>query len=111
MIDDGRWRPAMRKIGRPRVYPVGIWTPCRSIDIWERRTFELAKAVVASERMAAALHIRDEGENGMKESEFSCVWFITETSSGFGLLLAEEALKRGERVIARSQRLSPSQTL
>jgi len=56
--------------------------------------------------MAAALHIRNEGGNGMEESKFAPVWFITGTSSGFGLLLAEEALKRGERVIATARDVS-----
>jgi NAD(P)-dependent dehydrogenase (short-subunit alcohol dehydrogenase family) len=36
----------------------------------------------------------------------SRVWFITGTSSGFGLLLAKEALKRGERVIATARNTS-----
>ena len=42
----------------------------------------------------------------MEESTFSRVWFITGTSTGFGYLLAEEALKRGERVIATARDLS-----
>ena len=42
----------------------------------------------------------------MEESTFSRVWFITGTSTGFGHLLAEEALKRGERVIATARDVS-----
>jgi short-subunit dehydrogenase len=42
----------------------------------------------------------------MEESTFSRVWFITGTSTGFGYLLAEEALKRGERVIATARDVS-----
>jgi len=42
----------------------------------------------------------------MEESTFSRVWFITGTSKGFGYLLAEEALKRGERVIATARDVS-----
>jgi len=36
-------------------------------------------------------------------SSSSRVWFITGTSSGFGLLLAKEVLHRGERVIATAR--------
>jgi NAD(P)-dependent dehydrogenase (short-subunit alcohol dehydrogenase family) len=36
-------------------------------------------------------------------SSSSRVWFITGTSSGFGLLLAKEVLRRGERVIATAR--------
>ena len=36
----------------------------------------------------------------------SRVWFITGSSSGFGLLLAHEALRRGERVIATARDVS-----
>src|SRR5580704_15167421 len=36
----------------------------------------------------------------MSEAKSSRVWFITGSSSGFGLLLDKEALNRGERVIA-----------
>jgi short-subunit dehydrogenase len=42
----------------------------------------------------------------MEECTFSRVWFITGTSTGFGYLLAEEALKRGERVIATARDVS-----
>src|SRR6266478_7508395 len=42
----------------------------------------------------------------MQESKLSRVWFITGTSTGFGHLLAEEALKRGERVIATARDIS-----
>jgi short-subunit dehydrogenase len=42
----------------------------------------------------------------MEDSKFSRVWFITGTSTGFGYLLAEEALKRGERVIATARDVS-----
>src|SRR5216684_237539 len=42
----------------------------------------------------------------MEESKLSRVWFITGTSTGFGYLLAEEALKRGERVIATARDVS-----
>jgi len=42
----------------------------------------------------------------MTASKSSRVWFITGTSSGFGRLLAEEVLKRGERVIATARDLS-----
>jgi short-subunit dehydrogenase len=42
----------------------------------------------------------------MDKSTFSRVWFITGTSTGFGYLLAEEALKRGERVIATARDVS-----
>ena len=42
----------------------------------------------------------------MEESTFSRVWFITGTSTGFGYVLAEEALKRGERVIATARDVS-----
>ena len=42
----------------------------------------------------------------MEESTLSRVWFITGTSTGFGYLLAEEALKRGERVIATARDVS-----
>ena len=42
----------------------------------------------------------------MEESTLSRVWFITGTSKGFGYLLAEEALKRGERVIATARDVS-----
>jgi hypothetical protein len=36
----------------------------------------------------------------MEESTFSRGWFITGISTGFGYLLAEEALKRWESVTA-----------
>jgi NAD(P)-dependent dehydrogenase (short-subunit alcohol dehydrogenase family) len=36
-------------------------------------------------------------------SSFTKVWFITGTSSGFGRSLAEEALRRGERVVATAR--------
>jgi len=39
----------------------------------------------------------------MANSTGSRVWFITGSSSGFGLLLAKEALRRGERVIATAR--------
>ena len=39
----------------------------------------------------------------MANSAGSRVWFITGSSSGFGLLLAREVLKRGERVIATAR--------
>ena len=42
----------------------------------------------------------------MEDSTVSRVWFITGTSTGFGHLLAEEALKRGERVIATARDVS-----
>jgi short-subunit dehydrogenase len=42
----------------------------------------------------------------MKESRPSRVWFITGTSTGFGRLLTEEVLKRGERVIATARDVS-----
>jgi short-subunit dehydrogenase len=42
----------------------------------------------------------------MTELKSSRVWFITGTSGGFGRLLAEEVLKRGERVIATARDLS-----
>ncbi len=47
----------------------------------------------------------------MKEFIFSRVWFITGTSTGFGYLLAEEALKRGERVIATARDVSKLSSL
>ena len=42
----------------------------------------------------------------MEEFTFSRVWFITGTSTGFGYLLADEVLKRGERVIATARDVS-----
>jgi len=42
----------------------------------------------------------------MTELKSSRVWLITGASSGFGRLLAEEVLKRGERVIATARDLS-----
>src|SRR5437879_8047254 len=42
----------------------------------------------------------------MEESTLSRVWFITGTSTGFGYLLTEEVLKRGERVIATARDVS-----
>ncbi len=39
----------------------------------------------------------------MASSNSSRVWFITGSSSGFGLLLAKEVLRRGERVIATAR--------
>jgi NAD(P)-dependent dehydrogenase (short-subunit alcohol dehydrogenase family) len=42
----------------------------------------------------------------MEESALSRVWFITGTSTGFGHLLTEEVLKRGERVIATARDVS-----
>jgi short-subunit dehydrogenase len=42
----------------------------------------------------------------MEESTLSRVWFITGTSTGFGYLLTEEALKRSERVIATARDVS-----
>ena len=39
----------------------------------------------------------------MANSADSRVWFITGSSSGFGLLLAKEALRKGERVIATAR--------
>lgn len=39
----------------------------------------------------------------MASTAASRVWFITGCSSGFGLLLAKEALRRGERVIATAR--------
>jgi short-subunit dehydrogenase len=48
----------------------------------------------------------EEGAKQMEEFTFSRVWFITGTSTGFGYLLAEEVLKRGERVIATARDVS-----
>lgn len=42
----------------------------------------------------------------MHESKAPRVWFITGASTGFGRLLAEELLKRGERVIATARDIS-----
>jgi NAD(P)-dependent dehydrogenase (short-subunit alcohol dehydrogenase family) len=42
----------------------------------------------------------------MADSTLSRVWFVTGTSTGFGYLLTEEALKRGERVIATARDVS-----
>jgi short-subunit dehydrogenase len=42
----------------------------------------------------------------MEETKASRVWFITGASTGFGRLLAEELLKRGERVIATARDVS-----
>src|SRR5260370_19230597 len=56
--------------------------------------------------MARSLHKRCNGAQCMEESTFSRVSFITGTSKGFGYLLAEEALKRGERVIATARDVS-----
>jgi len=42
----------------------------------------------------------------MEESTLSRVWFITGTSTGFGRLLTEEVLKRGEWVIATARDVS-----
>src|ERR687896_468927 len=39
-----------------------------------------------------------------EESASTRVWFITGTSSGFGRSIAEEALARGERVVATARR-------
>ena len=39
----------------------------------------------------------------MSQSESSRVWFITGASTGFGRLLAEEVLRRGERAIATAR--------
>jgi|SRR5579871_270770 len=39
----------------------------------------------------------------MKDSTLSRVWFITGTSTGFGHLLTEELLKRGQRVVATAR--------
>jgi NADP-dependent 3-hydroxy acid dehydrogenase YdfG len=39
----------------------------------------------------------------MEQSTLSRVWFVTGTSTGFGYLLTEEVLKRGERVIATAR--------
>jgi NADP-dependent 3-hydroxy acid dehydrogenase YdfG len=39
----------------------------------------------------------------MSEAKSPRVWFITGSSSGFGLLLAKEVLRRGERVIATAR--------
>ena len=47
----------------------------------------------------------------MEESTLSRVWFITGTSTGFGYLLTEEVLKRGERVIATARDVSKLSTL
>jgi short-subunit dehydrogenase len=42
----------------------------------------------------------------MEDATLSRVWFITGTSTGFGHLLTEEVLKRGERVIATARDVS-----
>jgi NAD(P)-dependent dehydrogenase (short-subunit alcohol dehydrogenase family) len=42
----------------------------------------------------------------MSEAKSPRVWFITGSSSGFGLLLAKEALHRGDRVIATARDIS-----
>jgi NAD(P)-dependent dehydrogenase (short-subunit alcohol dehydrogenase family) len=42
----------------------------------------------------------------MSDSTSSRVWFITGTSTGFGYLLAKEALRRGDRVIATARDIS-----
>lgn len=42
----------------------------------------------------------------MAESNASRVWFITGASTGFGRLLAEELLRRGQRVIATARDLA-----
>src|SRR6266571_8827510 len=52
-----------------------------------------------------------EGAKRMEEFTFSRVWFITGTSTGFGYLLAEEVLKRGERVIATARDVSKLSSL
>jgi NAD(P)-dependent dehydrogenase (short-subunit alcohol dehydrogenase family) len=42
----------------------------------------------------------------MEESTLSRVWFVTGTSTGFGYLLTDEVLKRGERIIATARDVS-----
>jgi short-subunit dehydrogenase len=42
----------------------------------------------------------------MSDPSSSRVWFITGTSTGFGYLLAKEALRRGDRVIATARDIS-----
>ncbi|MGC9158192.1 MAG: oxidoreductase [Terracidiphilus sp.] len=42
----------------------------------------------------------------MTDSHVSRVWFITGSSTGFGYLLAQEVLRRGERVIATARDVS-----
>lgn len=42
----------------------------------------------------------------MEQDKSSRVWFITGSSTGFGRLLAEELLERGERVIATARDIS-----
>jgi NAD(P)-dependent dehydrogenase (short-subunit alcohol dehydrogenase family) len=42
----------------------------------------------------------------MEQVKSERVWFITGSSTGFGRLLAEEVLRRGERVIATARDLS-----
>lgn len=42
----------------------------------------------------------------MEPSKSSRVWFITGSSTGFGRLLAEEVLKRGERVVVTARDIS-----
>jgi hypothetical protein len=46
----------------------------------------------------------------MEESTFSRGWFITGISTGSGYLPVEEALKRGERVIATAREVSSTET-
>ncbi len=40
----------------------------------------------------------------MSDENAPRVWFITGSSSGFGRSIAEEALERGERVVATARR-------
>jgi short-subunit dehydrogenase len=47
----------------------------------------------------------------MADSTSPRVWFITGTSTGFGYLLAKEALRRGERVIATARDTSKLKNL
>src|SRR3984957_5218956 len=42
----------------------------------------------------------------MSDATSPRVWFITGTSTGFGFLLAKEALRRGDRVIATARDIS-----
>ncbi len=47
----------------------------------------------------------------MSETKSARVWFITGSSTGFGRLLAEEVLRRGERVIATARNVSQLEEL
>src|SRR5260370_19762065 len=83
---------------------VEMWTPTPMRGQLSKKVdrFHRPSAIFAKESMAQSLHERREEQINAKLHLIACL-VIMGTSTGFGRLLAEEVLKRGERVTATAR--------